>query len=174
MKTKYILIAAIFVLFLFLLTYIIVFHQGLSSNHEEWGSFGSYIGGIGGIILSCSIFYYTYLIDKEHRRTENNTKILKLLEVVGESLTCFQKWQELDEDLKNGDIYKRGQTKEQDQKKSERDRLAIKILTNYKTTQVLTEHIYGVFIEDIDDIFFARGQFNYVLNLIKYNKARSS
>ena len=173
MKTKNILIIAIIVLSFFLIIYVAVFHHGLSSNHEEWCSFGSYIGGIGGIILSCSIFYYTYLIDKEHRRTENNTKILKLLEVVGESLTCFQKWQELDEDLNNGDIYKRGQ-KDQDQKKGERDRLAIKIWTNYKTTQVLTEHIYGICIDDVDNIIFTRGQFNYVLNLIKDNKAKSS
>ena len=174
MKTKNILIAAILVLFLFLFIYVFVFHQGLSSNHEEWGSFGSYIGGIGGIILSCSIFYYTYLIDKEHRRAENNTKILKLLEVVGESLTCIQKWQELDEDLKNGDIYKRGQTKDQDLKKSERDRLAIKIWTNYKTTQVLTEHIYGICLDDVDDIIMAEGQFYYVFKRIKYYKAKSS
>ena len=143
MKTKNILVAAILVLSLFLFIYVVIFHQGLSSNHEEWGSFGSYIGGIGGIILSCSIFYYTYLIDKEHRRTENNTKILKLLEIVGESLTCIQKWQELDGALNNGDIFKRGQTKDQDQMKSERERLAIKIMTNYKTTQLLTDHIYG-------------------------------
>lgn len=174
MKTKYILIAAIFVLFLFLLTYIIVFHQGFSSNHDEWGSFGSYIGGIGGIILSCSIFYYTYLIDKEHRRTENNTKILKLLEVVGESLTYIQKWQELDRDIENGNVYDRGQIKDQNLMKSERDRLAIKIWTNYKTTQVLTEHIYGICLDDVDDIIKAEGQFYYVFKRIRYYKAKSS
>lgn len=174
MKTKYILIAATFVLFLFLFTYIIVFHQGLSFNHEEWGSFGSYIGGIGGIVLSCSIFYYTYLIDKEHKRTENNTKILKLLEVVGESLTCIQKWQELDREIENGNVYDRGQIKDKNLMKSERDRLAIKIWTNFKTTQVLTEHIYGISIEDVDKIYLTSGQFHYVLSLIKNIKAKSS
>ena len=174
MKTKNILIAAILVLFLFLFIYVVVFHQGLSSNHEEWGSFGSYIGGIGGIVLSCSIFYYTYLIDKEHRRTENNTKILKLLEVVGESLTCLQKWQELDWNIENGNVYDSGQIKDHNLMKSERDRLSIKIWTNFKTTQVLTEHIYGVCIDDVDEIYLTRGQFYYVLNLIKNTKVKSS
>ena len=166
MKTKNILILAISVLFLFMFIYVVVFHQGLSSNHEEWGSFGSYIGGIGGIVLSCSIFYYTYLIDKEHKRSENNVQILKLLEVVGDSLTSIQRWKDLNFKLSNENTWDRGVVLHE-QMEQERNKLQIRIWTNYKTTQVLAKFIYGMDIPDVDELYKTETHFITVFNRIK-------
>ncbi len=166
MKTKNILIAAILVLSLFLFIYVVIFHQGLSSNHEEWGSFGSYIGGIGGIILSCSIFYYTYLIDKEHKQTEKNTHILKLIEVVGESISFLQRWKDLNFILSNEGPFEKG-VAVHEQMKKERDILQTRIWTNYKTTQVLAKFIYGMDIPNVDELYKTETHFITVFNRIK-------
>jgi len=166
MKTYNILIVAILVILFFLIIYVFVFHNGLSSNHEEWGNFGSYIGGIGGIVLSCSIFYYTYLIDKEHRNTENNTQILKLLEVVGESLTCIQRWKELNFKLATENTFDRGMPLHE-QMEYERKVLQMKIWTNYKSTQVLANHLYGMSIPNVDTIDKTEDYFISVFNKIK-------
>lgn len=48
---KYILLSLIF-LFLCLLPYLLKFNNGLSSNQNDFGSFGSYFGGIFGPILT--------------------------------------------------------------------------------------------------------------------------
>ena len=157
MRTKNILIIAILFLSIFLILYAVVFHHGLSSNHEEWGSFGDYIGGIGGIVLSCSILYYTYLIDKEHKRTENTTQVLKLIDVVGESLTYIQKWQELNTQLDSGCLT----LGECEQFKSERNRLELSIRTNYKTTQVLAYHIFKMNLPDVDKLYKTETQHRF-------------
>lgn len=167
MRTKNILIAAILILSIFLITYIFVFHNGLSSNHEEWGSFGSYIGGIGGIILSCSILYYTYLIDKEHKSTEKTTQILKLIDVVGESLSYLRRWKELNFLLENGNVYDRGHPYKFQQMSSERNGLEIKIWANYKTAQVLAHHLFQIDIPDVDVLHKTEGYFIKVFNQIK-------
>lgn len=166
MRTKGILFFAILVLSLFLFIYMAVFHQGLSSNHEEWGSFGSFIGGIGGIVLSCSIFYYTYLIDKEHRKTENNTQILKLLDVVGESLTCIQRWKELNFRLANENTWDRGMVLHE-QMEHERKVLQMKVWINYKSTQVMANHLYGMSIPNVDTLDKTENYFISVFNQIK-------
>lgn len=166
MKTKRIFLSAIAAILLSLLIYLIVFHRGLSNNHEEWGSFGSYIGGIGGIVLSCSIFYYTYLIDKEHRKTENNTQTLKLLEVVGESLTCIQKWKELSFKLVTENAWDRGMPLHEHME-YEIKVLQMKIWTNYKSTQVMANHLYGMNIPNVDTIDKTEDYFISVFNKIK-------
>lgn len=166
MGTKRILLIAIITLSFFLFLYLYIFHDGLSSNHEEWGCFGDYIGGIGGIVLSCSIFYYTYLIDKEHRRTENKTQVLKLLVVVGESLTYLRRWQDLNLILNNNNLYERG-LYDQAQIDSEMSKLEIQIWVNYKTTQVLAYHLYGMDLPDVDKTHQTETNFMNVYNKIK-------
>ena len=166
MKTIKIIYFAIGFLFFFLILYLLVFHHGFSEHHEEWGSFGSYIGGIGGIILSCSIFYYTYLIDKEHRKTENNTQTLKLLEVVGESLTCIQRWKELSFKLATENTWDRG-IPLHEHMEYERKVLQMKIWTNYKSTQVMANHLYGMNIPNVDTIDKTEDYFISVFNKIK-------
>ena len=166
MRTKRILLIAVITLSFFLFLYFFIFHDGLSSNHEEWGYFGDYIGGIGGIVLSCSIFYYTYLIDKEHRRTENKTHVLKLLEVVGASLSYLRRWQDLNLILNNNNLYERG-LYDQAQIDSEMSKLEIQIWVNYKTTQVLAYHLYGMDIPDVDRIHQTETNFMNVYNQIK-------
>ena len=155
MKTINIIYYAIGFILFFLFLYLLVFHHGFSEHNEEWGSFGSYIGGIGGIVLSFSLFYYTYTIDKDHKRTEKNAHTLKLIDVISESLTCIQKWQEIDRDIENGDVYERGQIKDQSIMRSERDKLVIKIWTNYKTAQVLANQLYEMDIPDVKEIYEA-------------------
>lgn len=167
MKTKRILLLAIAVILLSLLIYLIVFHRGLSNNHEEWGSFGNYIGGIGGIVLSCSLFYYTYTIDKDHKRTENNAHTLKLIDIISESLTCIQRWQELDRDIEHGNVYDKGQIKDQNLMKRERDKLVIRIWTNYKTAQVLANQLYEINIPNVKEIYEAEQYLIKVFHRIK-------
>ena len=173
MKTKKILLLAIAVLLLSLLIYLFVFHQGLSNNHEEWGSFGSYIGGIGGIVLSCSLFYYTYTIDKDNKRTKNNTQVLKLLDVVGESLVLYKSWEALNVKLSDPSTFK-GTHEQYMKEKEEREKLEIQLWINYKTTQVLAHHIYGINVEDVDKMYLTEGQFKYVFYFIKNHKVGNS
>ena len=168
MWTKRILIIATVLLSIALVLYMIVFHSGLSTNHEEWGSFGSYIGGIGGIVLSCSLFYYTYTIDKEHREMKKNTQVLKLIDVVGESLAYIEKWKNLNSNLNSESIYARG-TDIYEQMKNERDQLEIKLWTNYKTTQVLANHLFKIDLPYVDALYKTEEHFNEVFNSIKKN-----
>jgi len=148
MKTKFILFLAVFCLSVALFLYFIVFHSGLSDCHEEWGSFGSYIGGIGGIILSCSLFYYTYTIDKDHRKIEKNAKILKLIDVVGESFVCIQRLKDINYFFANENIFDRG-ISFHEQMENEKNNLVIKLWTNYKTTQVLASHLYKMDLPNV-------------------------
>lgn len=166
MATKRILIFATILLLIALFLYLVVFHSGLSTNHEEWGSFGNYIGGIGGIVLSCSLFYYTYTIDKDHRKTKKNIQVLKLVEVVGESLACIQRWKNLNFKLANETSYERG-SGEHERMEIERNQLEIKLRTNYKTTQILAKNLYGMEVPDVGELHETEHHFLKVFNRIK-------
>ena len=166
MRAIKIIFLALAILVFFLFLYLLIFHNGLSVHHEEWGSFGSYIGGIGGVVLSFSLFYYKYTIDKDHKRTENNKQTLILIEIIKESLTCMQRWQELDREIENGSIFDRGQIKNQNLMRSERDKLVIKIWTNYKTAQVLANQLYEMDIPDVKEIYEAEQNLIKLFNRI--------
>ena len=153
MRAIKILYIALAILVFFLFLYLLIFHHGLSVHHEEWGSFGNFIGDIGGIVLTFSMFYYEFTIDKDHRRTENNANTLKLIDIISESLTFVQRWQELDREIENGSIYDRGQITNQNLMRSERDKLVIRIWTNYKTVQILANQIYGMDIPNVKEIY---------------------
>ena len=145
-----------------------VFNSGVSTNHEEWGSFGNYIGGIGGIILSCSLFYYTYTIDKDHRKKEKNTQVLKLIDIVGESLACIERWEKLNFDLATNSINKRDLVSHEHME-NERNNLIIKLWTNYKITQVLVYHLFDMDIPDLKELHETKAYFIQIFNSIKLN-----
>ncbi len=52
-------------------TYLYRFHNGLSSNHDDWGDFGSYFSGTIGVILSgFNAFAFVYLTYRIYRRDD--------------------------------------------------------------------------------------------------------
>ena len=162
MKKIWILLIAIIILLLSIV-FFFVFNSWLGYNHDKWGNFGSYIGGIGGIVLSCSLFYYTYTVDKDHKRSEKNTQALKLIEVVGESLEFYQRWQDLNVNLYNEKLG----LDEHERMVSERNQLQIKLWTNYKTTQVLAKNLYDMDIPYVRELHETEEFFYKVFNRIK-------
>lgn len=95
-KKYLILIMPILVLLFFIAIYLVKFHNGLSSDSEDWGDFGSYIGGISSLIFSGAAIYasykvsiynynismvdkYMYLIFQEMNEVEQLLTELKLL-----------------------------------------------------------------------------------------------
>lgn len=147
MKKIWILIFAIIILLLSI-AFFFVFNSWLGCNHDKWGNFGTYIGGIGGIVLSCSLFYYTYTIDKEHKKTVKNTQVLKLIEVVGESLAYIERWKKHNSTLTTESVFNRG-LDDHEKMKNERNQLEIRLWTNYKTTQVLASHLYKMDLPNV-------------------------
>ena len=78
---------------------------------------------------------------------KKNTQVLKLIDIVGESLAYFERWQKLNFNMANESLYDRGRANHE-QMKNERDKLEIKLCANYKTSQVLAEieaHFYKVY-----------------------------
>ena len=86
--------------------------------------------------------------------------------MVGASLTYLRRWQDLNLILNNNNLYERG-LYDQAQIDSEMSKLEIQIWVNYKTTQVLAYHLYGMDIPDVDRIHQTETNFMNVYNQIK-------
>jgi hypothetical protein len=69
------------------------FHNGLSGNSDDWGNFGDYIGGVGCLVLSYALLWFTYRADKReeevcNRHTAiNNDKVEKWMIEIPKSLS---------------------------------------------------------------------------------------
>lgn len=61
-KKYLILIIPILILLFFITIYLIKFHNGLSSDSEDWSDFGSYIGGVSTLIFSSAAIYVSYKV----------------------------------------------------------------------------------------------------------------
>ena len=57
-----------------------------SDNPSHWGSFGDYIGGVGSVVLSIAVFFYTYQVNKRVEEERQDEKRRQLLAVIEELL----------------------------------------------------------------------------------------
>lgn len=166
MIDKKLFFTAIVLLIISFVVYFFVFHNGLSDDHEKWASFGSYIGGIGSIIVSISLFYYTYTVDKNRNRIERNNQILRLIEIVSESLILMNKWKKLSVDLSYTTEFENGDEKHS-RMIEEKELLENQIWKNYKSTQILTDIVYGKEIPNVDNLQQTENNFIKVKGIIK-------
>lgn len=96
------------ILSIIILCYFYIFHGELSHNSNDWGNFGSYIGGAGSVILSISIFYYTYSCDKRHQKEMNTQKLLNITNQISSIISNIYEYKNIENFLKNSTIYQRG------------------------------------------------------------------
>ena len=104
----------IFIL-IFLSLYFMKFHECLSDKSDDWGNFGSYIGGIGSLILSMSVFHYTYKVEQRN----NKIQLLKQIETL---LSKIEQYDNILFRISNATISERGS------KSNENDNKAIALL----------------------------------------------
>ncbi len=73
---KFFITCGIFIV-IFLLLYFVIFHSGLSNNSNDWGNFGSYIGGISTLILSAAAIYMTWNVFIKEQKAKKRQEVLK-------------------------------------------------------------------------------------------------
>ncbi len=92
-KKRFYLISICILLFLvFVFLYFYKFHDGLSNKPDDWGNFGSYIGGIIGSILSGINLIILIILTKQTKEEQNHEWITSVR---------INKYHELLNDLKN-------------------------------------------------------------------------
>jgi hypothetical protein len=79
MKRKLPIVLSI-ILLMPIMFYLIYFHYGLSENSNEWGQFGSYIGGIYGPIGLLVLSYSIYQSSKQFRIEKEDNLFYKILD----------------------------------------------------------------------------------------------
>ncbi|WP_455668246.1 hypothetical protein [Phocaeicola sp.] len=72
----YILVASVIVLFSFIAAYFYKFHNCFSDNPNDWGNFGSYMGGVCGLFVSIVAIWVSY---KLNIYTRSSSKIDELM-----------------------------------------------------------------------------------------------
>lgn len=68
---KVLIISSSIIAGLTLILYFIKFHEGLSSNVDHWGGFGSYIGGTIGVIFAFASVIFLYETLKSQRQSSD-------------------------------------------------------------------------------------------------------
>ncbi|MBQ6050136.1 MAG: hypothetical protein IJL35_06015 [Bacteroidaceae bacterium] len=149
-------ISALICFMLFITLYIYVFHSGLSSNSNDWGNFGSYFGSVSSLVLSASILAYTYCVDSKQQRIMREERVIKLLVVVSESLSDLQMWYKLNSDKANNKPVEN----------NEHNTIPIKILSNYKVTQILVQNLYNKTLPDVQNVYETEDHFKRVYDLV--------
>lgn len=105
---KKIIYIPISILVLLLIFYFLVFNDKLSENSNDWGNFGSYIGGVGSLILSMFVFYYTYTVDKRAENEKQEEKRIQLLKQIQTLLSKIEQYNNLIYKSHNATLVERG------------------------------------------------------------------
>lgn len=133
MDNKYFYIALSVLFFL----YFYNFHNGLSLDSNDWGNFGSYIGGLGSLVLSIMLFIHTKKIDKKHTEHENLVRKNNLLNHYNDFLSMYKRWYNIENTIETSTIYERGKDEYNDKKK-ERDELTSQLISKYTIVKYLS------------------------------------
>jgi uncharacterized membrane protein len=74
-KIKWLMALIALLVSLTVILYFLNFHGGFSPNSSDWGAFGSYIGGVIGVILSCVNMLILTITLREQIKFNNEEKI---------------------------------------------------------------------------------------------------
>ena len=116
--------------------YFIKFHNGLSSNSNDWGNFDDYIGGVGSIILSFALLWFTHEANRREKDNEKNKIEIQLLQQIESTLIKIRKHECINKEITNASIYERGGLS----KKTEYLlNLEIELYASYETLKILAK-----------------------------------
>lgn len=142
-KTKWFFICILLVIGVSLIIYFVIFHNGLSKYSNDWGNFGSYIGGVGNVVLSFALLWFTYKADKREENTkqreennkqrENEMQLLKQIEII---LVKTSEYENIITEIRCANIHERG-TKEFSDKIEYQNKLNIELIASYEILKTL-------------------------------------
>lgn len=165
MRLKIIFIICGTLIVIFSLLYFCTFHLGLSKNSNDWGNFGGYFGAISNLILSFAVFCYTYSVDKKQQHIMSEERVYKLLMIISESLTELNNWYQINSDISTSNIYEKG-SESMKVKKQQQRLIPIKILSNYKATQIMVKNLFDEVLPDVNQVYETEEHFKKVYQLI--------
>jgi uncharacterized membrane protein len=74
-KIKWLMVSVVLLSLLTIIFYFLNFHNGFSSNPSDWGDFGSYVGGVIGVVFSCVNMFILIITLREQIKSHNEERI---------------------------------------------------------------------------------------------------
>lgn len=152
---------------LFLILYVCVFHDGFSSNSQNWGDFGSYLGAVSSLLLAVTLFIYTYNIDKRKEEQKRKDDIINLLFVIGDVITMIDEYNSNDYEIKSMSNCERGEgkCKKIDDRNTE---LRPKIFSRFRIIVYIASFLFNKkYKDDTNSVECVKNTIDDILNITK-------